>query len=302
VPAPGAGKERDVRLRDGRTLHVYDHGDPDALVVVEHHGTPGSGRVYPPDLELARERGLRIVAYDRAGYGGSTPKPGRSVVDVAADIEDVLDALGVERFATAGGSGGCPHALALGARLADRCTAVAVIASPTPWDAEGIDPTAGMGEQNVEEFAAAEQGAEALEAFLRPAADELRAASAEQLKDVMDTLLPPVDREVMTGDRARHMKSNVDHALANGIEGWRDDDLAFVKPWGFELDEIRVPVLLWQGVQDLMVPVEHGRWLAERIPGVEAHISEPDGHLSIAVGRLGEIFDWLQDRSFRSRS
>ena len=85
--------ELDVTLRDGRTLHVYDEGDPDGFVVVEHHGTPGSGLSFPPDVELARERGLRVVAYDRAGYGGSTPKPGRVVADVAIDIEDVLDAL-----------------------------------------------------------------------------------------------------------------------------------------------------------------------------------------------------------------
>jgi pimeloyl-ACP methyl ester carboxylesterase len=288
--------ERDVTLRDGRTLHVYEEGDPDGRVVVEHHGTPGCGLAYPPDLELALARGLRIVSYDRAGYGGSTAKPGRSVADVAADVEDVLDALGVDRFAASGGSGGCPHAFACGALLAPRCVAVAAIASPTPWDAEGIDQLAGMGEQNVEEFTAAMEGAEPLEAFLEPMAAELKAASPEDIKDVVSTLLPPVDRAVLTGERAEHAKKNIDRSVAAGIGGWRDDDLAFIKPWGFELDEIRVPTLLWQGVQDKMVPVAHGRWLAERIPGVEAHVSEEDGHLSIAVNRLGEIYDWLAAR------
>jgi pimeloyl-ACP methyl ester carboxylesterase len=288
--------ERDIALRDGRTLHVYDEGDPDGLVVVEHHGTPGSGLGYPPDVEIARERGLRVIAYDRAGYGGSTAKPGRRVVDIASDVEDVLDALGIERFASLGASGGAPHSLVMGARLADRCVAAAAIACPTPWDAEGIDQLAGMGEQNVEEFTAAMQGEDALEAFLVPMAAEMTAATPEELKDVISTLLPPVDREIWTGDRAVHAKESMDRALASGIGGWRDDDLAFVRPWGFELAEIRTPTLLWQGVQDLMVPVAHGRWLAERIPGVEAHISEPDGHLSIAVGRLGEICDWLRER------
>jgi pimeloyl-ACP methyl ester carboxylesterase len=127
-------------------------------------------------------------------------------------------------------------------------------------------------------------------------AAEIRATSAEALRDLIVTLLPPVDREVLTGDRATHAKKSIDRAIAPGIDGWRDDDLAFLKPWGFELDEIRVPSLLWQGVQDKMVPVAHGRWLAERIPGVEAHISEPDGHLSISAGRLGEIYDWLHER------
>jgi pimeloyl-ACP methyl ester carboxylesterase len=287
-------RELDVELRDRRTLHVYDGGDPDGVVVVAHHGTPSGGLPYAPDVERARERGLRIVAYDRAGYGGSSPNPGRAVADVADDVADLLDALGVERFVSLGGSGGGPHSLAMGARLAGRCTAVAAIACPTPWEAQGIDWLEGQGQQNRDEWAAALQGAQALEEHLVPLAEELRATAPEQLRDVLVTLLPEVDREVLTGDRAEHVKASSDRALAPGVAGWRDDDLAFTRPWGFDLDQIDVPVLLWQGVQDLMVPVAHGRWLAERIPDVEAHISEADGHLSIVARRLGEIFDWLR--------
>jgi pimeloyl-ACP methyl ester carboxylesterase len=288
--------ERDVTLRDGRTLHVYDHGEPDGHAVVEHHGTPGSGLTFRPDLELARERGLRIVSYDRAGYGGSTPKPGRSVADVAADIEDVADALGIDRFATLGGSGGCPHSFACGALLGGRCVASAAVASPAPWGAAGLDWLAGQGEQNVEEWQAAQQGPDVLDSFLEPLAAELRATTPEEIKEVLESLLPPVDKAVLTGERAAHAKAAIERGLSSGVAGWRDDDLAFLHPWGFELDEIRVPTLLWQGVQDRMVPVAHGRWLAERIAGVEAHISEEDGHLSIAVSRLGEIYDWLAAR------
>jgi pimeloyl-ACP methyl ester carboxylesterase len=287
--------ELDVTLRDGRTLHVYDGGDPDGNVLVEHHGTPGSGLGYPPDLELARERGLRDIRYDRAGYGGSTPNPGRSVVDVVADIENVLDELGIERYASLGGSGGCPHSFACGAR-SERCLAAAAIAAPTPYPADGLDWLAGMGQQSIEEFSLALQGPEKLEPYLEREAAELREATPEQIKDVMATVLPPVDAAVLTGDRAKHVKRSSERALAQGIAGWRDDDIAFTKPWGFELTEIRVPTLLWQGVQDKMVPVGHARWLAERISGVEPHISEEDGHLSIAVGRLGEIYDWLAAR------
>jgi pimeloyl-ACP methyl ester carboxylesterase len=287
--------ELDVVLRDGRTLHVYDSADRDGNVVVQHHGTPGSGLAYPPDTDLARERGLRVIRYDRAGYGGSTPKPGRSVVDVVADIEDVLDELEVERYVSLGGSGGCPHSFACGARSA-RCLAAAAIAAPTPYPAEGLDWLAGMGQDNVDEFGAALEGPEKLEPYLEREAAEYESATAEQIKDVMASVLPPVDAAVLTGERAQHFKRSNDRALAQGIAGWRDDDIAFTKPWGFELGEIRVPTLLWQGVQDLMVPVAHARWLVERIPGVEAHISEEDGHLSIAVGRLGEIYDWLAAR------
>jgi pimeloyl-ACP methyl ester carboxylesterase len=287
--------ELDVALRDGRTLHVYDHGEPDAHVVVQHHGTPGSGLAYPPDVAKASERGLRAITYDRAGYGGSTPNPGRSVADVVPDIEDVLDALGVERYVSVGGSGGCPHSFACGA-LSDRCLASAAIAAPTPYPAEGVDWLAGMGADNVEEFTAALEGSAALEPILQREAEELLEATPDQIKEVWSSVLPPVDAAVLTGERAEHAKHGFDRALAQGIAGWRDDDLAFTKAWGFELAEIRVPTLLWQGAEDLMVPVAHARWLAERIPGVEAHISEEDGHLSIAVGRLGEIYDWLAER------
>src|SRR5205807_1701392 len=129
-----------------------------------------------------------------------------------------------------------------------------------------------------------------------PIAQELIDATPEELRDVLVTLLPPVDREVLTGERAENSHDSIVHALTPGVAGWRDDDLAFTRPWGFELGELGVPVLLWQGVQDLMVPVAHGRWLADRIPGVEAHISEEDGHLSIVEGRLPEILDWLRER------
>ena len=288
--------ERDVTLRDGRKLHIYEDGDPDGVAVVVHHGTPGSGLLYPPEVEDARTRGLRLIGYDRAGYGGSTPKPGRIVADVAADIEDVLDALGVDRFASVGGSGGGPHTLALGALLADRCVGTCAIAAVAPWEAEGLDWLDGQGEQNRAEWAATLAGPAVLEPHLEKDAAEMLETTPEQLRDVLATLLSPPDRAVVTGALAEFLLASTRRALEPGVAGWRDDDLAFTKPWGFELGAIGVPVLLWQGVQDLMVPPHHGRWLAERIPGVEAHISEEDGHLTIIERRTPEIHQWLLDR------
>jgi pimeloyl-ACP methyl ester carboxylesterase len=243
---------------------------------------------------------LRVIGYDRAGYGGSTAKPGREVADIANDIEDVMNELGVERFASLGGSGGGPHTLALGALLADRCVATASIASPTPWEAEEIDQLAGMGEQNIEEFNAALAGPAELEPLLEREAASLRAASPEELKDVLSTLLPPVDREVWTGDRAAHAKLNIDRALEPGIAGWRDDDLAFTRDWGFSLapainGETPLRAAIWQGDQDRMVPFAHGQWLAAAIPGARVHLMPGDGHLSMTVSAFDQILDDLLD-------
>jgi len=288
--------ERDVTLRDGRTLHVYEEGDPDGAAVVLHHGTPGSGLHYEPHVVDARTRGIRLIGYDRAGYGGSTPNHGRAVAAIADDMEDMLDVLGIERFATAGGSGGGPHTLALGALLPERCVGVCAIASPAPWEAEGLDWRAGQGEQNQAEWDAALQGPETLERHLEKDAAEMGAATPDQIREVLATILSDVDRAVLTGALAEYFVASLERAIRPGVAGWRDDDLAFTCPWSFEISAIRVPVLLWQGVHDLMVPADHGRWLAERIPGVEPHISDEDGHLTIFERRMPEIHQWLLDR------
>jgi pimeloyl-ACP methyl ester carboxylesterase len=288
--------ELDVTLRDGRTLHVYDEGDPDGEPVVVHNGTPSSGDLYAPHVEDARTRGIRLISYSRAGYGASTSKPGRLVADVAADISDALDALGIGRFATWGISGGGPHALACAALLADRCVAAASLASPAPFDADGLDWIAGQGEGNVAEWEAALSGPDVLEPLLRKDSAEMLAATPDELRDVMLSVLTPVDQRAMTGEFGAYLHATLRRGLAERVDGWRDDDIAFTRPWGFGLADIRIPVLLWQGVHDLMVPPAHGRWLAERIPGVEAHISEEDGHLTLLDLRVPEVHGWLLER------
>ncbi|HEY8704851.1 MAG TPA: alpha/beta hydrolase [Gaiellaceae bacterium] len=288
--------ELDVTLRDGRTLHVYDDGDPGGEPVVAHHGTPSAGQLYRPHIEDARTHGIRLIGYDRAGYGASTSNPGRTVADVTGDIADALDALGIDRFATWGISGGGPHALACGALLPDRCVAVASLASPAPFDADGLDWLAGQGEGNIAEWNAALAGLDVLEPLLRAEAAQMLAATPNELRDVMLSVLTPVDQGAMTGDFGAYLYATMQRGLAERVDGWRDDDIAFTRPWGFAAEDIQVPVLLWQGVQDLMVPPDHGRWLAARIPGVDAHVSEDDGHLTLVKLRVPEVHAWLLER------
>jgi pimeloyl-ACP methyl ester carboxylesterase len=241
----------------------------------------------------ASERSLRLVTYSRPGYGGSTRRAGRRVADAVDDVTAVLDHLGVDRCLVAGWSGGGPHALATAARLPDRVAGVLSIAGVGPSDAEDLVFTAGMGEQNLEEFGLARQGEEALRPFLVQEASGLREADAAALVSELSTLLPLVDRAVLTDEYGEDLARNFAEALRVGVEGWVDDDLAFDRSWGFDLAELTVPTFLWQGSEDLMVPFAHGRWLAGQIPGVTAHLEQGEGHLSLAVGSLDRMLDEL---------
>lgn len=284
---------RSVTTSDGRTLTVREGGDPEGFPILAIAGTPGSSMLYEPHSRDAAERGIRLFSYDRPGYGGSTRQKGRSVADCAQDIAAVCDALGVERFCVWGISGGGPHALAAGALLPERLIAVAVLASTAPYDAEGLDFFEGMGELNVEEFGKIFEGEEAHRASMEKERQDLLTATPEQLLELWQTLLGPSDREVATGELAAFLLDHMRAGIGPSGDGWIDDAVAFVTPWGFDLASIRVPVQLWQGEQDSFVPYGHGVWLAEHIPGVDARLTAEDGHLTLAERRVPEVHGWL---------
>jgi pimeloyl-ACP methyl ester carboxylesterase len=284
-----------VQTADGRGLEVREEGDPAGLAVIVHHGTPMAGIAYEPHVELAREQGLRLIGYDRPGYGGSSRAAGRRVADCAADVGSIADALGLERFATWGVSGGGPHALACAALCDRRLVATASLAAVAPYDADGLDWLDGMGEDNHVEFARVRDGEAALRSYCEAAVAERH--EPEDLAQAIASLLGPADRAVLTGRFAEYMIECERVGMASGVDGWVDDDLAFVEPWGFDVEEIATPVLLLHGEDDRFVPVSHGRWLAERIPGVEARVDPADGHLTLLESRMREVNEWLLSHS-----
>jgi len=281
-----------VELADGRRLEVVAAGPVDGLALVFHTGTPAGLVPFAPMVDAAAARGLRTVLYARPGYGGSTPRPGRVVADAAGDVAAILDELGHEAFVTAGWSGGGPHALACAALLPGRCRSAASIAGVAPYHPDGLNWLAGMGPENVEEFGAAAAGEGPLTAFLEGTAAELREVTAEQVAAALGGLASEVDTAVLSGEFAEYLASSFRTAVAGGIAGWRDDDLAFVRPWGFELD-LAVPVAIWQGGQDRMVPYDHGHWLADHVGGARPRLLPGEGHLSLVRTDFGAILDDL---------
>jgi len=281
-----------VLLPDGRRLDLRVSGPADGLPLVFHHGTPGAVIPFRALERAAHARGLRLVTTSRPGYGGSSPQPGRRIVDVAADTATVLAAVGADRCLIAGWSGGGPHALACGARLG-ATAAVLVIAGVAPYGVEGLDWLAGMGEENIVEFSAALDGEDRLRPYLLDQREQLKAATAADIIVSLETLLPDVDRAVLTGEFGEDLAANFHEAMRTGVEGWFEDDMAFTRSWGFELADISVPTMIWQGSADLMVPFAHGRWLASQLPGASAHLEEGEGHLFVALGALDRMLDEL---------
>ena len=273
-------------------LEVVRHGPPDGRALVFHVGTPNAPDEFPLLNHALDERGWQLVAYARPGYAGSARREGRSVADAAADTAAVLDELGIDRFVTIGWSGGGPHALACAALLPDRCDAAASLAGVAPFDAEGLDFLAGMGPENVEELGTAARSRTELEAFLERDAEKLATVTAEDIAASLGGLVDDVDRAALTGELAETMARMLRRALSTGIAGWLDDDLAFVKPWGFDLSKITVPVSIWQGAHDQMVPFAHGEWLAAHVPGARTHLYDDEGHISL-VQQLPRILDDL---------
>ena len=282
-----------VAAPDGRVLCVESGGDPAGRPVLVHGGTPNSRHMANPWLEDAAQRGIHLVSYDRPGYGGSTPQPGRSVADCTNDVRTIADAFGFDRLAVWGFSGGGPHALACAALLPDLVSAVGSLASIAPYGAPGLDYFSGMGQDNVDDFQLMlDDPAAAREKALQDR-EEVLAREPETLFESWVTLLSPEDAAALTRDFAAYFVACGKAGLTPGDQGWWDDGCAHLEPWGFSLDAIWIPVQLWHGAKDQFVPYQHGQWLSEQIPGVDAHLTTSDGHLTLAINRVPELHEWL---------
>jgi pimeloyl-ACP methyl ester carboxylesterase len=288
---------RTMTTADGRTLEVRDSELEDGFPLVFHWGTPSAAVPVPFLEEPARERGLRLITYSRPGYGESMPRPdGRDSAVVADDVADtatILDQLGLDDFVTVGWSGGGPRALGCAALLPDRCRAAACVAGIAPPDRIDWDFREGMAEENIAEFTAVLDGPDALEDHLAAQAG-LFAVTADELASALGGLAPEADRAVFSPEVAEVLAAGFRAAGLQGIVGWRDDDLTLFRPWGFDVGAISVPVAVWAGRSDTMVPFRQGQWLADHVPGARTHLIDGEGHISLIV-KAEPILDDLME-------
>lgn len=289
----------EIRSADGRRLTAQESGNPWGSPVFLHHGTPGSRLGPLPRTGLLYRLGVRLITYDRPGYGGSHKQTGRRVADAAEDVRAIADELGIDKFAVVGRSGGGPHALAVAALLPERITRAAALVSLAPTIAaeDGLDWFDGMSPSNVREYTAASTAGE--QSFPGELTFRLVLAAAKIQADPVSHVatigpeMPESDRRIVSDHAIRAMLAeNFSEAVRESADGWIDDALAFCKDWGFDVSKIKAPVLIWHGERDVFSPVAHSHWLAETIPRAEICIQPDSAHFG-AIEALPDVLSWL---------
>jgi pimeloyl-ACP methyl ester carboxylesterase len=296
-----AERLRALETPDGRTLAYATWGDPDGFPILSLHGTPGCRFNRWPDEELYVRLGVHLVSHDRAGYGRSDRHHGRCVADEAADVAALADELGIDRFGVSGGSGGGPHVLACAALLPHRVVRAACIVGVAPFGDPGLSEDewlAGMDPENVKEERWALAGEEVLTPELEREQREMEERVAVDPTTVLgDFELSESDRaELARPELVELIRESTYEQAVNGVGGWVDDDLAFLRPWGFDVGTISVPVLVRYGLTDVLVPPAHGEWLAANVPGCIVEVDDTAGHLGTnPEEQIARDAAWLRD-------
>ena len=291
---------RFVAAPDGRQVAFAVLGDPAGFRVLRLHGTPGCRLMRWPDETVYGSLGVCFVTHDRAGYGRSSRLRGRRVVDDVDDVRLIADELGFERFGVGGVLGGGPHALACAARLSDRVVRATCVVGSAPYGPPGLDRDAwfaGMDPGNVREFGVALEGEKALVPFLERMQARYEAQVAAGDSNFLEEYnISESDRAQMARPEiAQSLRETILEHAVNGVYGWVDDMLALTGPWGFDVSEITVPVLIRYGASDVLVPPGHGDWLAAHVPGCSVKVDDA-GHLGRDRAKeIAEDVGWLRD-------
>ena len=282
-----------IVLRDGRRLGFAEYGEPQGRPVLYFHGWPSSRLEARIMRNVIAELNLRIIAPDRPGYGLSDLKPERAIVDWTDDVNALANHLNLARFAVLGISGGGPYAAACAAKLPERLTQALLVSSMGPTD--NPESTKGMVSLNRFLLSFARNApwlAQRLAGFCLRA---LWGTGDQVIPEQIESCLPERDRQTLTDQELRRLLTESSReGLRPGVEGAAWDGFLFSRPWGFDLNKIRIPVHLWHGENDVVVPVSMGYFLAKNIPGCQARFYPEDGHFSLPFSRMREILGILK--------
>ena len=275
------------KLKDGRELEFLDNGINSEKAIIFHHGTPGHASMWTDWLEAAAAQGIRALSYSRAGYGTSDRNPGRSVLSVNGDIAQLLDSKSVTKFVSIGWSGGGPHCIAN--TFEPRNVGAISLAGVAAYGVDDLDFLEGMGPENHDEFGAALKGEASIDQWMQENVLGMKSVTGEEIREAFGGLIGEADKAVLQGETADHMAASMRSAIAVSFDGWIDDDLVFIKSWGFDLAAITKPVFLWQGDDDFMVPHAHSYWLEKHIPTATLSFKAGEGHISLTIKYRSEI-------------
>lgn len=281
------------KLKDGRELEILDNGINSDTAIIFHHGTPGHASSWTEWLESAANAGIRALSYSRAGYGTSDRNLGRSVLSINNDISQLLDAKNITKFVSIGWSGGGPHCIAN--TFEPRNVGAISLAGVGAFGVDDLDFLEGMGPENHDEFGAALKGEAVIDQWMEDNAGSMKTVTGAEIREAFGGLIGDADKAVLEGDAADQMAASMRSSLAVSFDGWIDDDLVFVKPWGFDLAAITKPVFLWQGDDDFMVPHAHSYWLEKHIPTAKLTFKAGEGHISLGIKYRSDILAQAQE-------
>ena len=282
-----------LKLTDGRFLEYFDNGISSTSAIVFHHGTPAHASLWSAWLDLAATRGIRALSFSRAGYGISDRNEGRTVFANNGDVRELLDSFGIRDFISIGWSGGGPHALATTMMTGSK--GAITLAGVGEYGAPDLDFLAGMGPENEEEFGEALKGEAEISAWMDKNAVPFKDVTDNEIREALGGLIGDVDKKALDGVIADEYATATRKGLAVSFDGWIDDDIAFVQPWGFALADISVPVHIWQGDDDFMVPHAHSYWLEKHIPTGKLNFVPGHGHISLIADYKNEIISQAEE-------
>ena len=279
-----------ISTPDGRELWLESSGSPLGKTLLFHNGTPTSRKLFQEMVVEGTDRGAHLICYERPGYGGSTPHPGRSIADSVKDVLAIATYFRKERIAVWGISGGGPHAIAAAVLLPELVCAAATFASLAPITAPHFDFFQGMSEKKARERKLYFSDEVAFQNYLRESRQEILSANSHYLSAKLAAMAPEVR---VSRSFYEFSYETMRRAVEKGIEGYLEDYQAFFSEWGLDLSQNTVPIQLWHGRNDSDVPFHHSVWLSEAIPHSELNLTSTDGHFSILEKHRVRVMEWL---------